>query len=159
MEISSLSLKAEMIKFWFPFQFHCKMKEKKGRDVFFQIVYPRNWCADICNADFLPSNLNFILKTVLLSNAILSFFLGMVYIFILQKIIAQRGRIHPFFYICCDFSQIFCTEVIQFFLLKIWDMMNATRVANINWWIFWMRNGGSLLTFFSPFYSTAALNL
>ena len=32
-----------------------------------------------------------------MSNAILSFFLGIVYISILHKILAQRGRLQPFF--------------------------------------------------------------
>ena len=32
---------------------------------------PKNWRADICRTQFLPSNLIFTLKTVLLSNAIL----------------------------------------------------------------------------------------
>ena len=41
----------------------------------------------------------------------------MFYIFILQKIVAQRGR-HILFYIYCYFGQIFCTEVIQFFSVE-----------------------------------------
>ena len=40
------------------------------------------------------------LQLASLSNAIFNFFLGMVYIFILQKIVAQRGRLQPFLYIC-----------------------------------------------------------
>ena len=48
----------------------------------------------------------------------LAFFLGMVYILTLKKIVAQRGRIHPFFYIYCYFGQIFCNEVIQFFSVE-----------------------------------------
>ena len=35
----------------------------------------------------------------------------MVYIFIVQKILAQQGRLQPFFYIFCNFG-----EVIHFFL-------------------------------------------
>ena len=37
---------------------------------------------------------------------------GMVYIFILQKIVAEGGRLQ-LFSICCNFGQIFCTGVIQ----------------------------------------------
>ena len=46
---------------------------------------------------FQPLNLYFPGKTVLFSNAILSFFLDIVYIFILKMIVATRGRLHPFF--------------------------------------------------------------
>ena len=38
----------------------------------------------------------------------------MVSIFILQKTVAEEGRLQ-LFSICCNFGQIFCTEVIQFF--------------------------------------------
>ena len=44
-----------------------------------------------------------------------SFFLDIVYIFTLEKIIAQWGCLHPFLYSYCSFGQIFCTKVIQFF--------------------------------------------
>ena len=119
---------------------------------------PKNWCADICKSHFLLSSLNFTLKTVLLSNAISSFFLGMVYIFTLQKIVTQRGRIYPFFtfiFILVKFSAL---KSSIFFLLKNWDTRNSKRATNINWWIFWMRNGVLLWPFFAPFYSRAALN-
>ena len=42
----------------------------------------------------------------------------MAYIFILQKIVAQRGRIQLFLYILCNFGQIFCTNLIQFFSVQ-----------------------------------------
>ena len=61
-------------------------------------------------------NLNSNLKMVLLSNAILTFFLGMVFIFILHKIIAQRGRLQAFFAFAVILGQIFATEAIHFFL-------------------------------------------
>ena len=38
----------------------------------------------------------------------------MVSIFILQKTVAEEGRLQ-LFSICCNFGQIFCTEVIHFF--------------------------------------------
>ena len=118
---------------------------------------PKNWCADICKTQFLPSNLNFTLKTVLLSNAISSFFSRHGLYFHPTKDCRSTRPYSPFFNIYCYFGQIFCTEVIQFFL-KSWDTRNSKRAANINWWIFWMRNGGLLWPFFAPFYSRAALN-
>ena len=42
----------------------------------------------------------------------------MVNIFILQKISSERGRLQPFLYICYNFRQIFCTNVIQFFSVE-----------------------------------------
>ena len=46
-------------------------------------------------------------------------FFGMVYIFTLHKIVAQQGRIHPFFlHLFGQFGQIFYTKVIQFFSVE-----------------------------------------
>ena len=42
----------------------------------------------------------------------------MVNIFILQKISPERDRLQPFLYICYNFRQIFCTNVIQFFSVE-----------------------------------------
>ena len=47
-----------------------------------------------------------------------TFFLGMVNIFILQKISPERDRLQPFLDICYNFRQIFCTNVIQFFSVE-----------------------------------------
>ena len=42
----------------------------------------------------------------------------MVNIFILQKISPERDRLQPSLYICYNFGQIFCTNVIQFFSVE-----------------------------------------
>ena len=58
------------------------------------------------------------MNTTSMSIAILSFFLRMVNIFILQKISTKRDRIQLFLYICCNFGQIFCTNVNDFFSVQ-----------------------------------------
>ena len=75
----------------------------------------------------------------------------MAYIFILQKIVAQRDWLHLF----CTFPAILvkysAPTSSKFFLCKIWTMTNSKSAANITWWVWWMRNRGLLLTFFGPF--------
>ena len=69
------------------------------------------------------SNLNFTMKPASFNIAILSFFSRHGLYFHPTK---DRPRMRPastFLYFCCNFGQIFCTKVIQFFFLwKIWDM-------------------------------------
>ena len=112
-------------------KFFQKKSVKKSVQKFCQIFHPKKLARRYLQST-LPSNLDFTLKTVLLSNAILSFFLCMIYIFILQKIVAQQGCLYPF-YNCLNFGQIFCTVIIHFFLWKIWDIGDSKRAANINW--------------------------
>ena len=68
---------------------------------------------------FQLSNLDFTMKSASLSNAILTFFLGMAYIFILQKIVAQGGRLQ----LCRAFAVILvkysAPTSSNFFLCKI----------------------------------------
>ena len=54
-------------------------------------------------------------KTVLVSNAILSLFSRHGPYFHPTKDRCSSRLSSPFFYICCNFGQIFCTEVIQLF--------------------------------------------
>ena len=113
---------------------------------------PKNWCADICKAQFLPSNLSFTLKTFLLSNAISSFFSSAWSIFSPYKRLSLNEAVFTLFFtfivILVKFS---AQKSSNFFLLKIWDIRNSKRAAIINWWIFWIRNGGLLLPFFCSF--------
>ena len=71
------------------------------------------------------SNLNLTMKSASLSSAILSFFLVMAYICILQKIVAQRGRLQLF----CTFAVILvkysAPTSSNFFLCKIWVITNS----------------------------------
>ena len=97
------------------------------------------------------------LKKASFSNTILSFFLGMVYNFTLQKIVAQRGRIHPFLTFIVIFVKFSALKSSNFFL-KSWDIRNSKRAANINWWIFLDEKRRFIFAIFAPFYSRAALN-
>ena len=68
--------------------------------------------------NFQPSNLNFTMKSGSVSNAILSFFSQHGLYFYPTK---DRCLLRPtstFLYICCNFGQIFCTNVIQFFSVQ-----------------------------------------
>ena len=112
---------------------------------------PKNWCADICKAQFLPSNLNFTLKTVLLSNAISSFFSRHDLYFHPAKDCRSTRPYSPFFYIYCYFGQIFCTEVIQFFSVENLGLKEPKKSSKYKLVIFWMRNGGLLLPSFCSF--------
>ena len=58
------------------------------------------------------------MKTVLLSNAISSFFSRHDLYFHPAKDCRSTRPYSPFFYIYCYFGQIFCTEVIQFFSVE-----------------------------------------
>ena len=67
----------------------------------------------------------------------LAFFLGMVYIFTLQKIVAQRGRIHPFFlHLLLFWSNFLHWSHPIFFSVENLGHKELKRAANINWWIF-----------------------
>ena len=68
--------------------------------------------------NFQPSNLNFTMKSGSVSNAILSFFSQHGLYFYPTK---DRCLLRPtstLLYICCNFGQIFCTNVIQFFSVQ-----------------------------------------
>ena len=66
---------------------------------------------------------------------------------------AQRGRLQPFFYIAFAFLvKLTAPKSLIFFCGKY-----GTKAANINWWYFWMRNGGLLLPTFWTFYSSAII--
>ena len=67
---------------------------------------------------FQLSNLDFTMKPASLSNAILSFFSWHgLYLYPTKDRCATRPA-SPFLYICCNFGQIFCTNVIQFFSVQ-----------------------------------------
>ena len=128
---------------------------KKGRIELFQIFHP-NITVKLVHKYLQKTNSNF--QTLISpwsrprwATLFWAFFPGMAYIFILQKIVAQRDRLHLF----CTFPAILvkysAPTSSNFFLCKIWTMTNSKSAANITWWVWWMRNRGLLLTFFGPF--------
>ena len=68
--------------------------------------------------NFQPSNLNFTMKSGSVSNAILSFFSQHGLYFYPTKDRCLLSPTSTFLYICCNFGQIFCTNLIQFFLVQ-----------------------------------------
>ena len=64
---------------------------------------------------FQPSNFNFTMKPASFNNAILSFFSQNGLYFHPTKDRPRMRPTSPFLYICSNFGNIFCTNVIQFF--------------------------------------------
>ena len=92
-------IEAEMNIFWFSFSISLQNVRKKGMSWILSNILPKKLVHRYLPNTIFNLNINFTLNTVLLSNAILSFFHGKVYIFILQTIVAQRGRLQHFFFI------------------------------------------------------------
>ncbi len=84
----------------------------------YQIFHPSNWCTDICKTIFETLKLQFHHEAGLVQQRYFDlFFSALVNIFILQDQPRTRPA-SPFLYICCNFGQIFCTNVIQFFSVE-----------------------------------------
>ena len=81
-----------------------------------------------------------------------AFFLGMVNIFILQKISPHRDRIQLSSTFAVIFDKFSILTSMIFFLCKIWVITNSKYAANITWWVYWMRNRGLLLPIFCTFF-------
>ena len=137
--------------FWFSFSILLQNIRKKGRVEFCQIFHPRNGCTDICKTQFSTLNLNFTLKSVSLSNAILSFFSRHGPYFHPTKDRCSTSPSSPFFTFVLILVIFAALKSSNFFLWKIWDIRNSKRAANMNWWFFWMRNRGLLLPTFCTF--------
>ena len=87
-----------------------------------------------------------------------AFFLVMVYIFIIQKISSEWGRILVFFNICCNFGQIYHINIIKKkYICKIWVITYSKHAANITWWVYWMKNKCLLLSTFCTFQTPLTL--
>ena len=98
-----------------------------------------------------PLNLYFTMKTVSLSNAILSFFSWHSLYFHPENDRCSTRPSSPFFTFVLILVIFAALKSSNFFLWKIWDIRNSKRAANMNWWFFWMRNRGLLLPTFCTF--------
>ena len=105
-----------------------------------QIFDPNLWSTDICKTQISTINLNFTLKSVSLSNAILSFFSRHGPYFHPTKDRCSTSPTSPFFTFVVILVIFAALKSSNFFLWKIWDIRNSKRAANMNWWFFWMRN-------------------
>ena len=82
--------------FDFPFHFTAKCK-KKGTSWIWSNISPKKRVHRYLQNTIFNFKLKFHSEDGLIEQRYFElFFLGMVYIFILQKIAAQRGRLHPF---------------------------------------------------------------
>ena len=104
-----------------------KLKGRVEPSWILQIFDPSDWCTDICKTIFSWHG-RYLYRT------------------------KDHHRTRPastFLYICCNFVQIFCTNVIQYFSVVI---TNSKSAANITWWFYWMRTRGLLLPIFRTFF-------
>ena len=92
------------------------------------------------------------MKSASFSIAILNFFLGMVNIFILQKISPERDRLQLFCTFAIILDKFSAPTSSNFFLWKIWVITNSKSAPNITWWVYWMRNRGLLFPIFCTFF-------
>ena len=86
-----------------------------------------------------------------------AFFLGMVYIFILQKIGPERDRLQHFCTFALILAKFSAPMSSNFFLCKIWVITNSKSAANITWRVYWMRNRGLLLQTFCTLFTQLAI--
>ena len=154
-DISKISLFiSKHMKLKFVLQIKGELNPLKCCKYLIQVSGPQKFVKQI----FQPLNLYFPGKTVLFSNAILSFFLDIVYIFILKKIIAQRSRIHLFFYIHCNLVKLSAPTSSNFFGWK-YGTLGTQKEQQI--WIgdfFGWDTDDYFCLLFAPFYSRGALN-
>ena len=113
------------------------------------------WSKFVVHRYLQNTNFNFKLKfhldVGLVEQRYFELFFSVWSIFSSYKRSLLNEPVFTLFYICCNFGHICCTEVIQFFLWKIWDIRNSKRAANMDWWFFWMRNRGLHLPTFCTF--------
>ena len=126
---SDIFFEVEINLFWFSFSISLQNVRKEPVE-FCQIFHPWNWCTDICKTQFSTFYF-FILKTILLSNAIFSSFSRHGPYFHPTKNRCSTRPSSPFFYICCNFGQIFCTKVIQFFLCGKYGTLRTQKEQQI----------------------------
>ena len=81
----------------------------------FQIFDPIAGAQIFAKHNFQTSNFNFTMKSASFNNAILSFFSWHGLYFHPSKDRPRTRPTSPFLYICSNFGNIFCTNVIQFF--------------------------------------------
>ena len=83
-------------------------------------------------------------------------FLGMVYIFILQKISPERDRLQHFVHLLL-FWQNFLYKCHQKILRQIWVVTNSKSAENITSWVYWKRNRSLLLKTFCTLFNQLAI--
>ena len=116
---------------------------RKGkRDELNTSEWDKYWQQESCTQIFAKQylklyNIIFTMKEASFNIAILSLFLGMVNIFIQQKISPGRKRLHLF----CTFAVSWANFLHQrhsFLLWKIWVINNSESAANIVWRVYRM---------------------
>ena len=144
--------------FRFSFSISLQNVRKKGTSWILSNISPKKRVHRYLQDTIFNFKLKFQLEDGLVQQRYFELFFAAWSIFSNYKRLLLIEAIFTLFYICCNFGQIFCTEVIQLFLWKIWDIRNSKRTANMNWWFFWVRNRGLLLPSLCTFLLRGGLN-
>ena len=144
--------------FWFSFQFMQNVR-KKGTSWILSNISPKKRVHRYLQNTIFNFKLKFHLEVGLLEQRYFELFFSAWSISSSYKRSLLNEPDFTLFYICCNFGHICCTEVIHFFLWKIWDIRNSKRAANMNCCCFFLwETAGYFCQLFAPFYSRAALN-
>ena len=92
------------------------------------------------------------MKGASFTDAIMSFFLGMVNIYILQKISPERDRLQRFCTFAIMLDKFSTPTSSNFFLWKIWVITNSKSAPNITWWVLLNEEQGSTFANFLDFF-------
>ena len=102
----------------FLFNFTAKYKKKRDELNSFKYFTQETGAQIFAKHNFQPSNLNFTMKSDSSNNAILSFFSQRGLYFYPTKDRCLTSPTSTLLYICCNFGQIFCTNLIQIFSVQ-----------------------------------------
>ena len=91
---------------------------KTGRVELCQIFHPSNWCTDICKTIFVILKVQFHHEVGLVKQRYFELFSRHGLYFYPTKDRCLTRPTSTFLYICCNFGQIFCTTLIQFFSVQ-----------------------------------------
>ena len=84
----------------------------------YQIFHPSNWCTDICKTIFETLKLQFHHEAGLVQQRYFELFSRHGQYFHPTKDQPRTRPASPFLYICCNFGQIFFTDVIKIFSVE-----------------------------------------
>ena len=138
--------------FWFSFSISLQNIRKKGTSWILSNISPKKRVHRYLQNTIFNFKLKFHPEDGLVEQRYFELFFSAWSIFSSYKRSLLIEAVFTLFYICCNFGQIFCPEVIQLFLWQIWELFrNSKRASNMNWRFFWMRNRGLLLPSFCTF--------
>ena len=118
--------------FWFSFSISLQNIRKKGTSWILSNISPKKRVHRYLQNTIFNFKLKFHLEVGLVEQRYFELFFSAWSIFSSYKRLLLNEPDFTLFYICFNFGHICCTEVIHFFLWKIWDIRNSKRAANMN---------------------------